>query len=301
MIDILESVRRTIYRWVNTTVTLTADAPFGATDLTVSSTIRFRAGDEVALHNGSVGEPNLRIREVVDRNTIILETPIKTITGWKVSNNAMLTKTYDGQFVQALYIGEPDVIPAYPAITILGQKRTSEWFTLGTTKERYSLQIVIYAQNDNHEAAYRSVMQLADIIQLGLKKNIFPLVGSSVTVNVTADVADGDEYIKVSDTSRFSCEDKIILENQYQAEELRVAEIVDSTTIRVWPNPHHTYLMSDRSKVIILSRFIYNSWPSDIDYGFKYKGTLLHAASISWFAEEQEIQTRHGWSDPQMT
>jgi hypothetical protein len=189
MIDILESVRRTIYRWVNTTVTLTADAPYGATDLTVSSTIRFRAGDEVALHNGSVGEPNLRIREVVDRNTIILETPIKTITGWKVSNSAMLTKTYDGQFVQALYIGEPDVIPAYPAITILGQKRTSEWFTLGTTKERYSLQIVIYAQNDNHEAAYRSVMQLADIIQLGLKKNIFPLVGSSVTVNVTADVA----------------------------------------------------------------------------------------------------------------
>jgi len=301
MIDILESVRRTVYRWVNTTVPLTTDAAFGGTTLKVTSSNRFRVGDEVALHDGVNGEPGLRIAEIPDRNTIILESPIKTIAGWRSTANGMLTKTYDGQFIQAIYIGEPDVIPAYPAITIMGQKRTSEWFTLETTKERYSLQIVIYAHNDNHEAAYRMVSQIANIIQLGLKKNVFPLVGPYETVNVIADVNGGDEFIKVADSSKFQCENKILLENRYRAEELRVAEIVDPTTIRVWPNPYNDFLVSEQTKAIILSRFIYNSWPSDIDYGFKYKGTLLHAASISWFAEEQEIQTRHGWSDPQLS
>ena len=301
MIEFLESVRRTIYRWVNTTAMLTADAPYGSVIIKVPSANRFRVGDEVSLHDGVNGEPNLRIKEIVDRNTIELESPIKVITGWRVSAGAMITKTYDGQFVQAIYIGEPDVIPRYPAITILGQKRTSEWFTLGTTKERYNLQIVIYAENDNHEGSYRMVMQLANIIQLGLKKNFYPLIGPYDTVNTIADVSGGDEFIKVSDSSKFSCEDKIVIENIYQAEELRVAAIPDSTTLQVWPNPYNNYLLSEQTKVIRLTRFAYNSWPSDIDYGFKYKGTLLHAASISWFAEEQEIQTRHGWSDPQLS
>ena len=176
MIEFLESLRRTIYRWVNTTTTLTADAAYGATTISVTSSKRFRVGDEVALHDGTNGEPGLRVSEIPDERTIVLESPVKVITGWRVSANAMLTKTYDGQFIQAIYIGEPDVIPRYPAITILGQGRSSEWFTLGTTKERYKAQIVVYAENDNHEASYRMVMQVANIIQLGLKKNIFSLI-----------------------------------------------------------------------------------------------------------------------------
>jgi hypothetical protein len=37
-------------------------------------------------------------------------------------------------------------------------------------------------------------------------------------------------------------------------------------------------------------RFIYNSWPSDIQYGLIHKGELLKAAKINWFAEEEELQ-----------
>lgn len=301
MIDVLESVRRTIYRWINTTAILTEDALYNTDVIKVNSSIRFRAGDEVALHDGTNGEPGLRIKEVVDRNTIILESPIKVITGWRVSSNAMLTKTYGGQFVQAVYIGEPDVIPRYPAITILGQNRSSEWYTLGTTKEKYNIQIVVYAETNNHESSYRTVMQIAEIIQLGLKKNIFPLVGLYDTTSLIADVNAEDEFIKVADSSKFACEDKIVIENIYQAEELRVSSIPDSTTLQVFPNPHFPYKVNEQTKIIKLTRFIYNSWPSDVNYGFKYKGTLLHAASITWFGEEMEVQTRHGWSDPQLT
>lgn len=301
MIELLESVRRTIYRWVNTTVSLTQDVAYGDTTVKVTTTRRFRKGDEVAIHDGTDGEPGLHILEIVDDNTLILESPIKVITGWRVASNAMLTKTYNGQFVQAIYINDPPVIPAYPAITILGRNRSSEWLTLGTTKERYDLQIAIYVQSDNHEQSYRTLLQITDIIQLGLKKNIFPLVGPYDYTNVTANVASLDEYIKVADTSKFNQHDGLIIENIYHAEEVRVREVVDSTTLRIHPTVLFPYLTTESPKAIKFRRFIYNSWPATVEYGFKVKETLLHAATISWFAEEQEDQTRHGWSDPQLT
>jgi hypothetical protein len=38
------------------------------------------------------------------------------------------------------------------------------------------------------------------------------------------------------------------------------------------------------------TRHVFNSWPSDIQYGSIHKGELLKAAKISWFAEEEEQQ-----------
>jgi hypothetical protein len=63
MFDILESLRRTIYRWVNTTVALTQDASFGDSTIKVVSSARFRVGDEVALHNGVDGAKQSRSRK----------------------------------------------------------------------------------------------------------------------------------------------------------------------------------------------------------------------------------------------
>ena len=298
MIEILESVRRIVYRWVNTNIALTADAPYNSKTLKVVTSIRFKEGDEVALHNGVDGEPNLRIAKIVDETTIELETPIKVITGWRVSNNAMLTKTYNGQFVQAIYISEPEVIPRYPAITILGKSRSSEWLSLGTTKERYELQLGIYSMADNAEESYRTVLQLSDLIQKGLKRNIYPLIGG-VSTNVIADVAPLVGYIKVADSSIFRANDALVLENKFYAEEVRVKCIIDSTTIQIHPNNYYFYRAQDGTKLIKIDRFIFNSWPNSVEYGVRYKESLLHAATISWFAEEQETQVMHGWSDPQ--
>jgi hypothetical protein len=42
MIEILESVRRVVYRWVNTNVSLTANVNYGGTTLKVTNSRRFR-------------------------------------------------------------------------------------------------------------------------------------------------------------------------------------------------------------------------------------------------------------------
>ena len=46
----------------------------------------------------------------------------------------------------------------------------------------------------------------------------------------------------------------------------------------------------DDTNIIVPSRFIFNSWPSNIEFGSIHKGELLKAARISWFAEEEEMQ-----------
>ena len=303
MEDILESLRRIIYRWVRTSVPLTADVATGGTTLSVSTTHRFRAGDEIALFDPytRLGEPGLRIAEVVDNTTLRLESGIRATDGFSTAADAMVVKTYNGNFIQAIYLGDPAVIPQFPAIAIMPGTRSSEWLTLGITTETYNVKIVIYTQSDNQEDSYRFLMRIANAIQEGLKKNIYPLIGPYTTSSVVADVSIGDDFIRVADTREFFAEQKIVIENSFRAEELEICAIIDGETLQVKVPPANPYLVLEDSKVIGLTRFVYNSWPSNIDYGTIHKGSLLHAATIDWFAKETEQQVRGGWSDPQLS
>jgi hypothetical protein len=300
MEDILESVNRMVQRWVNTATFLTANVSAGATTLNVENTSRFRDGDEITIHDGSAGEfPTILIDSVVDGTTLTLQSP--TQHSWTLSQNAMVQKCYLGMFVQGIYIGEQPVIPRYPAIVINPLSESSEWMTFGTTKERRNLEINIYVEQETRENGTRFIMRLAKMIQLGLKKNIFPLVGSYDVVNVAADVVAEDTFLRLESTTGLSSDQLIVLEDNYKAEELRICSVVDSETIEVFPLVHNDFSIDDDAKIIVLHRFLFNSWPSDIQYGTVSKGTLLQGAKIQWFCEEQEVQTRGGWSDPNLS
>ncbi len=300
---ILESVRRVVYRWINNPVNITADVARGDRIIRVRTTNRFRIGDEISLIDPASrrGEPSLIIDKIIDATTLRLATPVQARDGFGPGQSSMVMKTWMGNFVQGWYLGDPDVIPRFPAIAIMGQNKHSNWEALGLTKEDYKFQIAIYVQDDNTEDSYRQLLRLTKAVETGLKKNIYPLVGNYYVSNVTADVAVDDEFIKVADTGDFEVDQEIVLETIHRAEELRIKCIIDSETIQVYVPPANPYLVSDDAKVIALTRFIYNSWPADIDYGFIHKGTLLHAATISWFAWEAEQQTRGGWQDPQLS
>lgn len=301
--DILEGVRRVIYRWVNNPIPITADIAQGESLLSVRSTNRFLAGDEIALFDpdSRLGEPFLIVDKVIDETTLRLRTPVQSRGGFGPGQSSKAIKTWMGKFVQGMYIGDPDVIPKYPAISIMGQSKDSNWEALGLTKEDYKFQVAIYVEDNNTEDSYRQLLRLTKAVEKGLKKNIYPLIGDYFVSNVTADIAVSDEFIKVADTSDFVVDQIIVLETIHRAEELRIKCVVDSETIQVYIPPANPYLVADDAKVIALTRFIYNSWPAHIDYGFVHKGSLLHAATISWFAWEAEPQTRGGWQDPQLS
>lgn len=303
MLDVLESVRRIVYRWVNTQSPLVTNANPGDSIITVESTKRWQAGDELALvqYDNRVHQPRLYVADILDNNRIQLRSPIRGSRVWETADNTVIRKTFDSQFFEGVFIGEPDVIAKYPAITIMGETRQSEWMTLGTTKERYNLQLTVYTKQDSNERAYRSLLKMTETIERGLKNNIFPLIGPYNLSNLTADYLQGDTYIKVADSSVFQEGQSVVIENTHRAEESAVQCIVDDTTLKLHLPYRNSYSPDDDTKIIGLTRFIFNSWPALINYGHIHKGSFLHAATIEWFAEEQEIQEQGGWLDPQLT
>lgn len=287
---LIDSVRRIIARWVNTNSPLLSDASPGDIIIEVTTSKRFKAGDEVMLRNPTTGETPLYIKEIVDDTHIQLNSAIRF--PWRVSESSILEKTFDQNFVQGIYVGDPDTIPMYPAITVNALNRDSEWLTLDSTKEMYKLSVTVYVKASSQEDTYRFLLNLVNTIQYGLKQNIYPLVAPYEITTPKIDINSGDVFLKVSDVSIFNTTTKhrILIEDLFKTEEFVVSEIIDADTIRVYPSVCNNYLVSDSTKIISVQRFFYNSWPDNIEYGTIFKGTLLKAATISWFAWEEELQ-----------
>jgi len=294
MAEVLDSVRRIVHKWVNTSSRIQIDVTVGDTVICVRNARRFDEGDQVMLKNNTVYETGLVISEVDPiGNLITLTTPV--LNNWIITENTVLIKTIDEQFVQGIYIGEPDVISHFPAITVNGVSRSSEWLTLESTKERYQIEIGVYVKASSHEKGYRFLMAMTDEIQKGLKYNIMPLVSDYDITSLTSDITAGDVEIRVADRSLFNHYRRIIIEDTYESHENWVTtwftseEDPSGEVLRVKDCIPFDFDTGDTS-IIVPKRFIYNSWPDSIQYGSIHKGELLKAAKISWFAEEEEQQ-----------
>ena len=297
MEDVIDSVRRIVSKWVNTSSPLIQDANVGDRTIKVRSTRRFRVNDEVMLRNALYYETGIRVESISDKNTITLSSAI-TSKSWTTNENAVLIKTINEMFVQAVYFGDPEVIPEYPAVSVFGPTRESEWLTLDSTSEHYDVDINIYVLDSTHEFGHRFLHQMAKTIQLGLKKNIYPLVGDHETTSITADVISGDNFIKVADSTIFAEGNRIIIEDPFMMQECFVQSVIDSSTIAVYQSVFDDYSKDD-TIIIAPERFFYNSWPASIDFGKVHKGDLLQAATIHWFGKEEEIQSMRK-QDPQL-
>jgi hypothetical protein len=298
VLEILDSLRRIVSRWVETVTPIRASVSPGDTILTVDSSKRFRAGDEVQIEDPIESEPNLIIDEIIDFTHVRLATPV--FNAWSTSQNILLRKLTNGLFIEGIYIGNPQVIQHYPAITINGTTESSEWLTLDSTKERFEVELSIFVQASNYEDGYRYLLKMVKLVKDGLKANIFPLVSNFDMTSVTANIAQGDEVIRVADTSVFNTpltvttggyprlsDARVIIEDRWKSEETRCQEILSPTEATVRPTACGDYATSNNPIVIVPKRFIYNSWPHQVDIGKTSKGSLLQAAVIRWFAEEE--------------
>jgi len=302
MAEILDSVRRIIFKWVNTASRVQTALTRGDTIISVADARRFSIGDQVMLRKNSgvdaVYETGLIVGSTdCDSNLVTLA--VGTLNDWALSEEPILIKTIEEQFVQGIYIGEPDVIVRYPAITVNGVSRTSEWLTLESTKERYQIEVGVYVQASTHEKGYRFLMAITDEIQQGLKRNIFPLVDSYNVTTLAEDIAVGDVNIRLTDRDDFvTYPRRIIIEDDYSTHENWITYVFTeeedisgaNESVRLQDCVPFNF-DKDGTSVIIPNRFVFNSWPDSIQYGTIHKGELLKAAKISWFAEEEEIQS----------
>jgi len=290
MQEVLDSVRRIIWKWVNTITPLVSDINIGDKTIFVKNVRRFQTGDQIMVKDASVYEVGLVIEEIdCDAQTLTVTTPF--LNKWVVSPQTTIIKTIGNQFVQGIYIGDPDVIVRYPAITVNGTSRSSEWMTLESTKERYDIEIGVFVQDSTHEEGYRFLMALTDTIQLGLKRNVIPIVFDNIKITTLKEnYVSNDPNIVVNDQSFFEPYHRIFIEDPYQYVETWTDVVYnDDETIKLkWPLDLN--FAADETYVSFPTRFIFNSWPATINYGKVHKGELLKASTISWFAEEEESQ-----------
>lgn len=295
MEEILDSVRRIVSKWASTTTRVQSDILVGDTSITVKNASRFSRGDAVMLkRDDQKYETGLVVDEVNEICGVITFTT-SILNDWAVASGTVLIKTIYEQFIQGVYIGSPDVISHFPAITVNGISRSSEWLTLESTKERYEIEIGVYAKASTHEDGYRFVVNIADEIQTGLKRNIIPLINDYDVISLAENVTAGDTVIRVNNRDKLENWRRIILEDEYESEENWATHLFDvtqdpaETAIQLHQKMSFNFDAADTS-VIIPYRFVFNSWPATIQYGTIHKGELLKAATIKWFAEEEEMQ-----------
>ncbi len=300
MEQILEGIRRVINRWVNTAIPLVVDSNVGDTVIYVANTKRFTRGETCIIQESSTAETKLIIDEILDNTSIRLSAPL--VFAHKVGDNALLVKTINNQIVQAIHIGDPAVIPLFPAICVNGVNKTSqEWLTLESTKEVYNIEINIYIQDSTQEEGYRFLLRMAKIIETGLKKNIFPLLNDYVSVAVLADVAGGDVVVRVDDTSNLLEDFNVVIEDDFRQSWSRIKRIIDANHIELKVGFTCPFSVIDNPVLIMPRRQLFNSWPDSVDFGFVHKGTLLKAAKISWFAWEEQIHAPSVQQDTYLT
>lgn len=295
MEEVLDSLRKIINRWVNTEIDLTEDVSQNDYIIKVKSALRFHRGDEVMLTDGEKFEYPLYIANVVDETTIELTSP--TQFSWSVSSGGKIKKSVSGKIVQGIYLGDPNTIQRFPAITVVGNSQSSNWETFESTIETYDVSISCYIEDSTMEDGYRALLRLTKLVEFGLKRNLFPLVGERVHTNISEPIAHGDTHIRVDSTSGMVSENILLLESTFAAEQVVIKSILDDNTIELVQGAYYGYPLDHDPRAIVVSRFLYKCWPKNIEYGFVHKDTLLKASKISWSGEEIQQHGPIGWWD----
>ncbi|MBD3228229.1 MAG: hypothetical protein GF329_08565 [Candidatus Lokiarchaeota archaeon] len=286
--EIIDSIKKIVNNWTNTQVPIMEDIYAGERTIEIKNTGRFQVGDEIMIRDPIVGgELGNTVEEIVDDTHLTLTIDLQK--NWTVDQNAIVQKTYEQQMIAGIYTGEPDNIPQFPAITILATSRDSEWLTIDSTTEDFRIDVSVYNKAAAQEKGYRANIKLTDSIIFGLKKNIYPLIAPYIAVAALTDISTGDLFVKVESTEGFEAPGRVIIEDEWKQAELVMIEVVDDTTIKLTSPPGYNFDLEDNPLVIFCERFIYNSWPASTSFGEVFKGSLLKAAKISWFAHEELI------------
>lgn len=130
-----------------------------------------------AIPNGREGASLIRISQIVDDKTLVLQEPLTS--DWLVSDNSFIRRAIigraggsSGDIVNKIILGDVEVIDKYPAISIIPTSKTIDWRTLSSTRDTVNIDFVVYMKKGNTEASTESVLILADIMEWILMSNL---------------------------------------------------------------------------------------------------------------------------------
>lgn len=294
MLDIQKAIKKIIEKFIVNKIPLSEAASVGSTTVKVLSTRRFCVGEGVVVYNKpsatvqAQGEVHT-ITDIVDRNTITIDSAL--VDSYTLSNSFVEKligfETGNQQFLDGVYIGDPAVIPRYPAITIDAKSRSSEWLTLESTSEKYDIDITVYVQAADFEAQYEMMHAYVKAIESSLFRSFYPLVEPYDVTTLATDVGPDDTVIQVSDGDFLTCPvlSWIWIESVDFLRPNRVKRILSSNVFELQFPTGQEFSAGDT--IIRPHRHIYNTLPHSTQYGTVNKDTMLKAAVISYKAQEE--------------
>jgi hypothetical protein len=294
MLEVLDSLKDTITRFSMNTQDITEDALVGTKTIKVVQTRKFFVGETIVIRNDEQGEIRV-IDQIIDEKTLIVTEEL--VASWMVSDGAMVQKAPGGQYIKRIYYGDPTVIPDYPAVTIMGDSRDEEWWTINSTKKAWNCTITVLVEDASDENSYRAMLAIAKSIEDALWINRWPIFDTSYETDVTTDGAFQDTVLEVDDTSGFRVKDQIVIEDLDRTQQNQIKQVIDDHNILLEAPLIWDFHVSEGATVYVPSRWVMWSKPESTDYGFVHKDTLLKAAQIKWFAEE-EVCRLHPYIGP---
>jgi len=296
MLGVLHSLRDTIIRYGLVSQPLMADAAIGTKTITVPMSRKFFEGETVVIRNDTIGEIRV-IDQIVDEDTITLTEELAR--GWTVAEGAMLEKAPGGQYIKRIYIGDPDVIPDYPAITIVADNRDEEWWTIGSTTVKWNCTVTCLFEDDGLENSYENMLLLTKTIEDALWANRKPTFGKITESDLTVDLSSGENSMTVDSTEKMFPRHQAIIEDYAFTQYVEITRVIDSNNLVFNGSAGNDFLTSRNAKIIVPSRWTMWTKPGNTTYGYVHKGTLLKASQISYFAQEEVVRlnTRIGATD----
>ena len=298
MLEILKSIKTIIERFIVNKTPLGGPVSAGATDIPIVSTRRYCIGDPVVIWNQASpsdqpdGEVHV-IANIPDNRTITIDQPL--IDGYTESNS-YVEKMIGYQFLNGVYIGEPAVIQSYPAITVNARSRSSDWLTLESTEEQFTIDITVYVLAADYEKQYEIMHAYVKAIENSLFRSFYPLVEPFRTAILTEDVAADGVIIKIDDPSFFSCGmGWIFLESFDYLKENGIRGNLGNEAFQL--NHAAGAAFSAGDKIVSPGRHIFKTIPGLTEYGVVNKGTMLKAAKIVFQCSE-EVLRRVPYVDP---
>lgn len=288
MLGVIKSIRDTIIRFGLASEPVSSDCLTGTRNIYIPFTRKYFEGETIVIRNDTHGEVRVIERIVDDTTMVITENLART---WTVAEGAKVEKAPGGQYIKRVYLGDPDTIPDYPAITITSDNREEQWWTLESTKVKWGCTISCIFEDDGLENSYEGMLELTKTIESALWANRWPIFGKRVETNLVADYAGGDQIVRVASTAGIESKNQYIMEDYANTLLGEVNRIIDSTTLEI-SIPHHVsdFLTSRAATFIIPSRWVIFCYPPSSTYGYIHKGTLLKASQISWSAEEEVVR-----------
>ena len=286
MLQILTAIKTTIERFILQTQALTLPAMKGATSINVESARRFSKGDYIIVESSddSTSGEIACIADKPDNQTLVLSDPlqasyeattgrIKKAIGWEGCDPTAPT----------IYLGEPDVIDDFPAITISADSRDFEWLTIGTVSYNYAIDITVFAERKDREAGYKQMLHYVQAIESGLFRTLYPLVEPYHQATISEPIEAGDVTVQTTDVSQSLCGSWVFLESVDALIPNRIRQY-HGNGIYELVNPVAIDFDED-SKLIAPGRHVYSTMPAATDYATANDGTI-HVATIRYHARE---------------